>query len=335
MKPSTRSRALSGSTRIERSVISGPMSRRGKSAARARPACSPMRGSITGSPVAVHWRNGDRAGKAAVQRIHAGHDLRQPLGEPLRAGEFGVQGEAGRDPPAGLGRCVVVAGQHPGGVCGQDEQPLGPRADQRIGPPQHVEGAVLRRVPLRLVEPGAPRGRIGRAAARGEADGLPRGALQGTDHRQQIGRGAAHRVPAGAAEQLAGARAPVRDRACGVHHDHRERHPAGKPRRIRAVHRSLGSFPWLSPTPSQRAGALVRYKICGADTTVRPGRGAPGGNGRIRAHARARATMRAVLASKLCVRTLIRAGHGWGFDPRREFAGRDTRTIPRPPEEAT
>ncbi len=63
MKPSTTLRALSGTTSIERPVISGRMSRFSNCEAIALPISSLMRGTSTGSPLVMHWKNGVCAGK--------------------------------------------------------------------------------------------------------------------------------------------------------------------------------------------------------------------------------------------------------------------------------
>ena len=55
-------RAFSGTTSMERPVIRGRMSRFSNCEAMAWPICSLIRGTRTGSPVVMHWKNGVCAG---------------------------------------------------------------------------------------------------------------------------------------------------------------------------------------------------------------------------------------------------------------------------------
>ncbi|GLW49574.1 hypothetical protein Stsp02_52350 [Streptomyces sp. NBRC 14336] len=165
---------------------------------------------------------------AALAHAHAGQDLGQPGGQFLGAGEVGVQGEPGRDALVSGAVLVVVLVLQSVGVGGEDQQPLGAGADERVGPPQDV-GAVV----VGDGEAGAARGGVGEPAVEG---GLQVGAEavvvrvravrqgvdrfgQGSGDGQQIGGGAADRLLLGDAEQPPCADAPVGHQALAVH-DH-------------------------------------------------------------------------------------------------------------------
>ncbi len=127
MNPRTTLRALSGTTSIERCVISGRMSRFSNCDAIALPISSEMYGTSTGSPLVMHWKNGvctgngidsptgttssQRPGSSVCSRatrchmvVASGEALREPFARDdlfaqVRAGDVG---EAGHDGPADL-----------------------------------------------------------------------------------------------------------------------------------------------------------------------------------------------------------------------------------------
>ena len=205
-----------------------------------------------------------RGDPAAALRAHVGQDVRKPPGELRRAGELGVEREAGGDAPV-LG-VRLGPGLQRGGVGGQYQQTFGPGADQRVRPPQHVRG-------LPVAGRGVDAGAAGRGvrAVRGEhragpvvqaavqavpagrsgLTGLVRAQVLRVEHSadgEQVGGRAADGLLARYAEQTARPGAPVGHQATAVHDDNGQRDPPGRRgalvRRHAEVHGSRNSFPF-------------------------------------------------------------------------------------------